>query len=96
MFLHAQALSMKQVAQKTWSQEVVMLYLNMKLFTELKVYFYIKHVVFFSTTLHWHNVHLLTHVFVHNCRIQCKRGKAVSALPYTSHVSRLTLWAVYS
>lgn len=63
MFLHAQALSMKQVAQKTWSQEVVMLYLNMKLFTKLKVYFYIKHVVFFSTTRHWHTVSLLTRVF---------------------------------
>lgn len=47
MFLHAQALSMKQVAQKTWSHEVVMLYLNMKLFTELNVYFYMKHAGFF-------------------------------------------------
>lgn len=48
MFLHAQALSMKQVAQKTWSHESVMLYLNMKLFTELNVYFYIKQQFFFQ------------------------------------------------
>lgn len=34
---------LKQVAQKTWSHEVVMLYLNKRLFTELKVYFYMKH-----------------------------------------------------
>lgn len=47
MFLHAQTLSMKQVAQKTSSHEVVMLYLNMSLFTELKVYFYMKQAVDF-------------------------------------------------
>lgn len=95
MFLHAQTLSMKQVAQKTRSHEVVMLYLNTSLFTELKVYFYMKQaVVFFNLTLT--QCMFINLCFCTHNRTQCKKVKAVSALLYAPHVRTVTLWGVHS